>query len=111
MHVCRIACVCHAQQQPDRTTAGHVWRTLAPSLTYSSVLFYVLPLGGHQCHFASELHGLVAHPTAPEFITVGDDRLLRIWNIRDRKVGRAGKEGGEVGKADREGGREGGRRP
>lgn len=70
-----------------------------------------------QCHFASELHGLAAHPTAPEFITVGDDRLLRIWNIRDRKVGRegrkggrqggkGGREGGEVGKAGREGGKE-----
>lgn len=39
-----------------------------------------------QGHFGSELHGLCAHPSAPEFVTVGDDRMLRIWNIRDRKV-------------------------
>lgn len=79
--------------------------------TYSSVLLCLCCcLWFDQCHFASELHGLAAHPTAPEFITVGDDRLLRIWNIRDRKVSRVGREG-RRGEAVMQSASSGARRP
>jgi len=36
-------------------------------------------------HYESELHGLCVHPTKKEFVTVGGDNLLVIWDGAHRK--------------------------
>lgn len=36
-------------------------------------------------HWKRELHGLATHPVRNEFATVGDDKLLRLWSMEDRK--------------------------
>jgi WD40 repeat protein len=36
-------------------------------------------------HFKDELWGLSWHPTKPEFATVGDDAMLRIWDAKSFK--------------------------
>ena len=36
-------------------------------------------------HFDEELWGLSTNPTAPEFATIGEDNLLSIWDVRNRK--------------------------
>ena len=42
-----------------------------------------------QGHFGGELWGLSVHPTLPQFCTVGDDQMLRIWSLFDHKLLRA----------------------
>ncbi|EGZ30558.1 hypothetical protein PHYSODRAFT_471884 [Phytophthora sojae] len=37
-------------------------------------------------HFALELWGLAAHPSQREFVTVGDDRTLRIWDMDAKRL-------------------------
>ena len=50
-----------------------------------------LHAGGALCcghfggHFGGELWALDAHPTLPQFATAGDDRMLRIWSLFDRR--------------------------
>jgi len=39
-----------------------------------------------QGHFTTELWGLCPHPTEAEYVTVGDDRTLRVWSIHDHRV-------------------------
>jgi microtubule-associated protein-like 6 len=36
-------------------------------------------------HFEGELWGLAPHPTRAEFVTVGQDSVLAIWDIKTRK--------------------------
>lgn len=36
-------------------------------------------------HSAGRLCGLAAHPTREEFVTVGDDKTLRVWSIRSHE--------------------------
>jgi hypothetical protein len=36
-------------------------------------------------HFEGELWGLCPHPLKKEFITVGQDSMLAIWNIAERR--------------------------
>ena len=42
-----------------------------------------------QGHYGGELWGLSVHPTLPQFCTVGDDLMLRIWSLFDHKLLRA----------------------
>ncbi|RLN68841.1 hypothetical protein BBJ28_00002720 [Nothophytophthora sp. Chile5] len=37
-------------------------------------------------HFALELWGLAIHPSRREFVTVGDDRTLRVWDMDTKRV-------------------------
>lgn len=37
-------------------------------------------------HFNEELWGLAAHPTSPEFCSVGDDKTLRIYHLHKRRL-------------------------
>ena len=37
-----------------------------------------------QAHCQGELHGLSVHPSKLEFVTVGDDRTVRIWDMEGR---------------------------
>ncbi|GMF20140.1 unnamed protein product [Phytophthora lilii] len=37
-------------------------------------------------HFAMELWGLAVHPSRREFVTVGDDRTLRIWSMDEKRL-------------------------
>lgn len=36
-------------------------------------------------HFDGEVHGLATHPRAAEFLTVGRDNLLAVWNAEKRR--------------------------
>lgn len=36
-------------------------------------------------HYEGELWGLATHPTKEEYITVGQDNFLAIWDIKQRK--------------------------
>jgi microtubule-associated protein-like 6 len=42
-------------------------------------------------HFDGELWGLATHPTREEFVTVGQDNVLAIWDVKTRKQKRFGK--------------------
>ncbi|KAE9039083.1 Echinoderm microtubule-associated protein-like 6 [Phytophthora rubi] len=37
-------------------------------------------------HFAMELWGLAVHPSQREFVTVGDDRTLRVWDMDAKRL-------------------------
>ena len=37
-------------------------------------------------HCKDELWGLAVHPTQEEFCTVGDDKTLRVWGLKDHKM-------------------------
>ncbi|KAG3029619.1 Echinoderm microtubule-associated protein-like 6 [Phytophthora cactorum] len=37
-------------------------------------------------HFAMELWGLAVHPSQREFVTVGDDRTLRVWDMEAKRL-------------------------
>ena len=37
-------------------------------------------------HFRDELWGLCAHPSRPEFATVGDDHTLRVWDATSKRM-------------------------
>ena len=39
-----------------------------------------------QGHFCDELWGLAAHPTRPEYCTVGDDQTLRVWSADTNRL-------------------------
>jgi len=49
------------------------------------------PLILMRSHFEGELWGLVTHPVRQEFVTVGNDCVLGIWDIKTRKQKRFGK--------------------
>jgi microtubule-associated protein-like 6 len=49
------------------------------------------PLVHIRGHFEGELWGLATHPQRAEFITVGQDNVLAIWDIATRKQKRFGK--------------------
>ena len=38
------------------------------------------------CHFDEKLCGLAINPTKSHFVTIGDDRTMRIWDIFDHKM-------------------------
>eukprot|EP00595_Chromulina_sp_UTEXLB2642_P001802 CAMPEP_0196761886 /NCGR_PEP_ID=MMETSP1095-20130614/1198_1 /TAXON_ID=96789 ORGANISM="Chromulina nebulosa, Strain UTEXLB2642" /NCGR_SAMPLE_ID=MMETSP1095 /ASSEMBLY_ACC=CAM_ASM_000446 /LENGTH=2526 /DNA_ID=CAMNT_0042111955 /DNA_START=12 /DNA_END=7592 /DNA_ORIENTATION=- len=38
-----------------------------------------------RCHYADELWGLTTHPVKPEFITVGDDKTMRMFSLKSKK--------------------------
>jgi len=41
----------------------------------------------HESHFEGELWGLATHPTNPDvFVTVGDDKTIRVWSILARRL-------------------------
>ncbi|KAK1947175.1 Echinoderm microtubule-associated protein-like 6 [Phytophthora citrophthora] len=45
--------------------------------------------GGHPLfsgHFAMELWGLAVHPSQRQFVTVGDDRTLRVWDMELKRL-------------------------
>eukprot|EP01029_Cantina_marsupialis_P023861 TRINITY_DN60145_c1_g2_i1.p1 TRINITY_DN60145_c1_g2~~TRINITY_DN60145_c1_g2_i1.p1 ORF type:complete len:2255 (-),score=740.92 TRINITY_DN60145_c1_g2_i1:196-6960(-) len=42
-------------------------------------------------HFADELHGLAPHPTKNEYVTVGDDKTVRVWDVGTKKLLRSTK--------------------
>ena len=37
-------------------------------------------------HFKGQLWGLAAHPTRAEIATVGDDAVVRVWDIASRRT-------------------------
>ncbi|KAG1711816.1 hypothetical protein DVH05_009058 [Phytophthora capsici] len=37
-------------------------------------------------HFAMELWGLAVHPSQRQFVTVGDDRTLRVWDMESKRL-------------------------
>ena len=44
----------------------------------------ILQNEGHSC---KELHGMSMHPTNPDiFATTGDDAMIKVWNVRTRRV-------------------------
>ena len=49
------------------------------------------PMVFMRSHFEGELWGLAAHPGRDEFVTVGCDNILAIWDIKTRKQKRFGK--------------------
>ena len=41
----------------------------------------------HEAHYEGELWGLATHPTDPDvFVSVGDDKTIRVWSILARKL-------------------------
>lgn len=51
----------------------------------------VKPLVHMRSHFEGELWGLATHPSKEEFITIGQDNMLAIWDIKNRKQRQFGK--------------------
>mmetsp|Transcript_34585 Transcript_34585/g.25731 ORF Transcript_34585/g.25731 Transcript_34585/m.25731 type:complete len:114 (-) Transcript_34585:1506-1847(-) len=51
----------------------------------------IIEIGGQRTHvlmrshFDGELWGLAPHPTNPEFITIGRDSMLAIWDVKTRR--------------------------
>ncbi|GBG25699.1 Echinoderm microtubule-associated protein-like 1 [Hondaea fermentalgiana] len=39
-----------------------------------------------QGHYKHELWGLAMHPTKPEYCTVGDDQMVRVWDVATHKM-------------------------
>lgn len=44
---------------------------------------YQIVLNGH---YKGELWGMCMHPTKNEYVTVGEDQLLRHWSLDQRKM-------------------------
>lgn len=43
------------------------------------------PLSLMRSHFEGELWGLATHPVKEEFVTIGQDNMFAIWDIKTRK--------------------------
>ena len=44
-----------------------------------------------RAHYEGELWGLATHPVKEEFVTIGQDNMLAIWDIKTRKQKQYGK--------------------
>ena len=65
-----------------KETAAEKLKAVIPEvMSNASVVFRTLIVA----HCAGELWGLAVHPLQMEFSTVGDDKVLRIWSLKDRK--------------------------
>ena len=44
-----------------------------------------------RAHYEGELWGLACHPQKEEFVTIGQDMMLAIWDVKTRKQKQFGK--------------------